>query len=199
MGKKLNSLTEYPKEGDLFGINLKSIKIFNIYRGFDEKGVYNRNIGLIEGDERLDDGLTICEYIGDRICVECLTGTKIQLSFEKNQYESEISYKNHKVQMNQDWIEMKEEYERIKEAPLSYSIELRNKSIFSNLYRIDDGFKFEFGEQEKKEMEIQSQISKLAKNSLNVMEICFKEISKDEYSIAYTDNVIFKYKSKKNN
>ncbi len=31
------------------------------------------------------------------------------------------------------------------------------------------------------------------------MEICFKEISKDEYSIAYTDNVIFKYKSKKNN
>lgn len=89
--------------------------------------MYNRNIGPIKEAENLDNGLTICEYIGDGICVECLTGTKIQLSLEMNQYESERSYKNYRIQMNQNWFEMMKEYEKIKEAPLLYPIGLRNQ------------------------------------------------------------------------
>lgn len=196
MEKKINSLREFPKEGELFGINLQLIKMFNIYRGFDKEGAYNRNIGLMDSD--LEDGLTICEYIGNGICVECLTGTKIQLTLEMDQYVSEKSYRNSRFQMNQECTEMMQEYEKIKEAPLSYPIGLRNgnKPAFSNLYKIDDSFKFSFGKQKNKESEIQSAISECASRSLEIMKICFEEISKDEHSIAYTDNVIFNYKRK---
>ena len=76
---KISSLREFPKEGELFEINLESIKKFNIYRGFDQKGSYNKSIGYDEG--YLEKGFTICEYIGNGIGVECLTGIKIQLQF----------------------------------------------------------------------------------------------------------------------
>lgn len=195
MENERNNLIQLNKSlenGEIFGIDLGKIKRYDIYRGIDKNGHFYKHIGY--ADTQLESSISLCEYIGDGVCIECISGIKIKLDAILNPENKEDS------DFNQDWLDLMRKYEEIKSIPLVYPIEVKsndNSVFLSNIYRLDDNLKRVFSKDLNNLNNIEKKLKSEAKKDLEIFEICLNFVRDEEHEIASTENFIYKYQNRK--